>query len=166
MVFESRTPCAAVGSGFAAKTRRAAAQYPQSTTIHRTSLWYSNPARLVLRIVQALRLNPQGRRPVSAKHNNPQDKPVVFESRTPCAAVRSGFAAKPAGPPPSIRKAQQSTCCSARLRSDNSVESSIRIAQVLVLSGPSTHPDKRSMATWFGSRSGSSSMERSKLRPV
>jgi len=29
------------------------------STIHRTSLWYSNPACLVLRIVQAFRLDPQ-----------------------------------------------------------------------------------------------------------
>ena len=42
---------------------------------------------------------------VAPKHNDPQVKPVVFESRTPCAADRSGFAAKPAGPPPGIHKA-------------------------------------------------------------
>jgi len=35
---------------------------------------------------------------LSIKHNNPQGKPVVFESRMPWAADRSGFPAKPAGP--------------------------------------------------------------------
>ena len=67
MVFESRTPCAADRSGFAAKTRRATARYPQSTTIHRTSLWYSNPARPCAAVRSGFAANPQGLRPVSTK---------------------------------------------------------------------------------------------------
>ena len=42
---------------------------------------------------------------------------MVFESRMPCAADRSGFLAKPAGPPPCSLRAQQSTgqACGIRM---------------------------------------------------
>jgi len=35
------------------------------------------------------------------------DKPVVFESRKPCAADRSGFLAKPAGRPKWLARTEQ-----------------------------------------------------------